>query len=384
MNSFTIHRVTHFAFPEVIGGIQVYCHELSELQAKRGYNIELLTCAYGERHRESLTHLNDSKQYRTMRFGTVWTPWDSAGLRNPVSLSLYNYLIGNDLHLVDAHSHLFWPSVLAVQAAKRKNVPSLITVHGLMAYRGLLINALQTSFVRTAGLWALRNASRVICLTQSEAQEVISLGIPREKVRIIPVGVDTKRFRPSPVEEDIVLWYGRFVTEKGIEYLIGAASLIAKDGLPIDFVLVGDGPLRTHMQALAHSTKARIRFVKPLSADLIPRMLERSMIFVLPSVREGAPRSLLEAMASGKAIVAADTPTVREVLKGAGLLVKPRDPVSLAEAIRKLIKDPDLRTLLGNRARAIALAEYDWQRILPLFDQIYDEVHAETRRSKTE
>jgi colanic acid biosynthesis glycosyl transferase WcaI len=89
-------------------------------------------------------------------------------------------------------------------------------------------------------------------------------------------------------------------------------------------------------------------------------------------------------MASGKAIVAADTPTVREVLKGAGLLVKPRDPVSLAEAIRKLIKDPDLRTLLGNRARAIALAEYDWQRILPLFDQIYDEVHAETRRSKTE
>ena len=276
MNSFTIHRVTHFAFPEVIGGIQVYCHELSELQAKRGYNIELLTCAYGERHRESLTHLNDSKQYRTMRFGTVWTPWDSAGLRNPVSLSLYNYLIGNDLHLVDAHSHLFWPSVLAVQAAKRKNVPSLITVHGLMAYRGLLINALQASFVRTAGLWALRNASRVICLTQSEAQEVISLGIPREKVRIIPVGVDTKRFRPSPVEEDIVLWYGRFVTEKGIEYLIGAASLIAKDGLPIDFVLVGDGPLRTHMQALAHSTKARIRFVKPLSADLIPRMLERS------------------------------------------------------------------------------------------------------------
>ena len=60
-------------------------------------------------------------------------------------------------------------------------------------------------------------------------------------------------------------------------------------------------------------------------------MLERSMIFVLPSIREGAPRSLLEAMASGKAIVAADTPTVREVLKGAGLLVKPRDPVSLAE-----------------------------------------------------
>lgn len=361
----------------MIGGIQVYCHELSELQAERGYDIELLTCEYDHRHGMSVNPQDDSLKYRTLRFETVWTPWDLVGLRNPVSPGLYRYLIQQDLHLVDAHSHLFWPSILAVQAAKRKNVPTLITVHGLIAYRSLWINALQTSFVRTAGFWALRNASRVICLTQSEAQEVISLGISREKVRIIPVGVDTEKFHPSAAEGDTVLWYGRFVAEKGVEYLIEAASLLAKDELTVDFVLVGDGPLRTHMQTLAQSAKARVRFVNPLSADLIPQMLERSMIFVLPSIREGAPRSLLEAMASGKAIVAADTPTVREVLRGAGLLVKPRDPVSLAEAIRKLVKDPDLRAVLGKRARAIALAEYNWQRILPLLDQVYDEVHAE-------
>jgi glycosyltransferase involved in cell wall biosynthesis len=66
-----------------------------------------------------------------------------------------------------------------------------------------------------------------------------------------------------------------------------------------------------------------------------------------------------------------------EVLRSARLLVKPRDPVSLAETIRKLIKNPDLRAVLGKKPSAIALAEYNWQRILPLLDQDYDEAHAE-------
>jgi glycosyltransferase involved in cell wall biosynthesis len=246
-----------------------------------------------------------------------------------------------------------------------------------MAHRTKLVNILQKSFIESVGIWVLRNSSRVICLTQAEAAEVNQLGIPRRRITVIPSGVDTKKFAPSATEGNYVLWLGRFVPEKGIECLIEAASILAKRGLDVDFLLVGSGPLKRRLQESAKMTGgARIRFADSIPYSLVPNVMKACMVFVLPSIREGFPRTLLEAMSSGKPVIATNTPTLREIVGGCGILVQPRDAKSLADAIAKLATEPHYRKALGESARARVLDEYDWRHVLEKLDSVYEEVVA--------
>jgi glycosyltransferase involved in cell wall biosynthesis len=304
----------------------------------------------------------------------------AAGLFGTLALSPCSYLTRCDQDLIDAHSHLFFSSAIAVRAAKKRRIPVLTTVHGLTAYRSKLVNALQRCYIESVGVWTLRNSSRVVCLTQAEATEVAKLGVSKQKIRVIPVGVDTAKFQPSTTEGNYILWLGRFVPEKGVEYLVEAVSLLLKRGFPVDVLLVGSGPLRNSLQQLAKAKcSTRIKFAESIPSDHVPNLIRRCMIFVLPSIREGFPRTLVEAMACGKPIVAADTPTLREALSGCGVLVEPRDSKSLADAIMRLISEPGTRRALGERARAMALARYDWSQVLKKLNAVYEEILSEPR-----
>lgn len=354
----------------------MYCHELSGLQTKQGHEVEVLACKLDGQPGPTAP----LAAYRTLRFRTLWTPWDAVGLRNPIPLSLYDYLTHSDQDLIDAHSHLFLSSAIAVRAAKKRRIPVLTTVHGLTAYRGKLVNAIQRCYIESVGVWTLRNSSRVVCLTQAEATEVAELGVSKQKIRVIPVGVDTAEFGPTTTEGKYILWLGRFVPEKGVEYLVEAVSLLLKRGFPVDVLLVGSGPLRNSLQQLAKvKCSGRIRFAESICSDHVQNLMSQCMIFVLPSIREGFPRTLVEAMACGKPIVATNTPTLREALSGCGVLVEPRDPKSLADAIMRLINEPITRRAFGEKARAMALAKYDWSHVLEKLNAVYEEILAEPR-----
>jgi glycosyltransferase involved in cell wall biosynthesis len=121
---------------------------------------------------------------------------------------------------------------------------------------------------------------------------------------------------------------------------------------------------------------ARIRFADSIPYSLVPNVMKACMVFVLPSIREGFPRTLLEAMSSGKPVIATNTPTLREIVGGCGILVQPRDAKSLADAIAKLTTEPHYRKALGESARARVLDEYDWRHVLEKLDSVYEEVVA--------
>jgi glycosyltransferase involved in cell wall biosynthesis len=282
--------------------------------------------------------------------------------------------------LIDTHSPLFFSSAIAVKAAKRRRIPVLTTVHGVMAYRSKLVNTLQKCFMESVGIWTLCNSSRVVCLTQAEAAEIAELGVSKQKIRVVPVGVDTAKFVPSATEGNYILWLGRFVPEKGVEYLIEAISLLLKRGFPVDVLLVGSGPLRNDLQLLAKAKGCtRLTFAESILLDHVPNLIKQCMIFVLPSIREGFPRTLVEARASGKPIVATNTSTLREVLGDCAILVEPRDSKSLADAIMRLINEPGTRKVLGEKARAMALAKYDWSHVLDKLNSVYAEILADPR-----
>lgn len=115
---------------------------------------------------------------------------------------------------------------------------------------------------------------------------------------------------------------------------------------------------------------------KHAGAEVIPEIRRRASVFVLPSLSEGLPRALLEAMSCGKPVVASDIPGVRSVVKhqSNGLLVPPANPQALAEAITVLLRNRDMREKFGRAARRVVLGRYNWEVLMKKLDVIYHEV----------
>ena len=200
-------------------------------------------------------------------------------------------------------------------------------------------------------------------------------------IEVLPNGVDRSRFRPGlprlPRYADAlptILFVGRFDPRKGVPELIKACAILAREGIPFRLVLVGDGALRGTIGRLAGGAlRGRVHFEGQVSHDALPQYYASADIFCSPArCGESFGLVLLEAMASGVAVVTTDLPGHRSVLTPGveGIAVPPRDPVSLAGALRELILDPDKRERLGahgiERARA-----FGWEPIVDRLESIY-------------
>jgi len=189
---------------------------------------------------------------------------------------------------------------------------------------------------------------------------------------ILGSGVDISRYRPQPLRSSAALMKvvlaSRLLWDKGIGEYIEAARLLREEGLAVEFLLAGSpdpgNPASVSPRQVAKWEKdGAITYLGHVSD--MPRLLSEIDVAVLPSYREGAPRSLLEAAACALPIVTTDVPGCREVVEHGlnGLLVPARDAVGLADAIRYLYENPAERLRMGQAGRVKALAHFD-QRIV--------------------
>ena len=199
-----------------------------------------------------------------------------------------------------------------------------------------------------------------------------SLHIPRDRVSLIRgAGVDVTHFVPEPqvAPSVVVTLVARMLRNKGIVEFCGAARILESRGLQARFLLVGDpDPLNpTSLSA------AELRVLTENSSlewlgriDDIRGVWLMSDISVLPSYREGLPLSLLESAAMGKPIITTDVPGCREVVENGinGFLVPPKDPLALADAIEKLVLNPELREQFGRASRERAVKEFSSERVI--------------------
>ena len=371
MNGLSICRVTHALYPDVIGGHAVFCNELSTRQADLEHTIQVFTARRDDLPRNQLV----KNGYRIMRLNSVWMPWDSLGMQNPFTPSLYGAVRSLDCDLVDAHSQLFWMTALAVKAATDAGKPVITTVHGILALRDWLSNLSQKLYLSSVGAWVLRNSSRVICLTNSDAQEVARLGAKTKNIRVIPVAVDPEEFRSQGMKRETIVWAGRLVPEKGLETLLEAISILHRKK-PISLTIVGDGPLRNKLTGLAHTLGIShlVSFRFKLTRSEVARLLQESQIFVLPSIKEGLPMVLLEAMASGNAVIASRIPSITEVLGDDGLYFTSGAPDELADVLYQAAGDKSLLQRKGQRSRDIVKERFCWKVVLPLLENVYRDV----------
>jgi L-malate glycosyltransferase len=210
-------------------------------------------------------------------------------------------------------------------------------------------------------------------------------GLPEDRIRIITNGLDLARFgggdgagfrraQEVPAGATIIGSAGRLVTQKGFEVLIAALARVKAEGLAPIALIAGEGPER---ERLAASNEVRLLG----RIDDIPSFLAALDLFVFPSRQEGRSNALAEAMAAGRAIIATNIPGNDELIvhEKTGFLVPPDDPVALAAAISRLLRDPALAARLGANARAWAEEHLDDRKVIVSLEQYLTGLVAEAR-----
>lgn len=218
-----------------------------------------------------------------------------------------------------------------------------------------------------------RPGTRVIFQNPDDRREFLDQKLidPKAAVLIKGSGVDTVQFDVQPEREGVplIVLPSRMLWDKGVGEFVKAARSLRAQGIEARFALVGDSdpgnPTAIPETRLrAWQDKGEVEWWGH-RGDM-PAVLAQAHIVCLPSYREGLPKSLIEAAACGRAIVACDVPGCREIARHNenALLVPPRDPVALAEALRKLIADPQLRQRMGQRGRSMVEAEFSLERVV--------------------
>ncbi len=209
---------------------------------------------------------------------------------------------------------------------------------------------------------------------------------PERAVLIRGSGVDMAEFQPQPEADGppVVLYAGRLLWSKGVGEFVEAARLLRAAGVNARFAIVGYGepgsPANVPPAMLAAWGAAGAVELWGRRSDM-PQVYAQAHIVCLPSYREGIPRVLIEAGACGRAVVAADVPGSRDIVRDGenGLLVPPRDAPALAAALRRLIEDGALRRRLGARGREIAHAEYAFEQVAAATLAVYARLLAAAR-----
>jgi glycosyltransferase involved in cell wall biosynthesis len=320
-------------------------------------------------------------------------PWRRGGM-NPVSvLALIARVrdVYRGIAPALVHQVALEPTVFGSLAAAGLRMPRINALAGLgFAFTSQTRSAGLTRAVLVRLLKVLLDRPHTTVLVQNpDDRDVMrSLGIAADRIRVIPgSGVDTVRLQPLPEPEGAITaaFVGRLLDDKGIRTLVAAHQLLNRRGRRIRLLVAGlpDPANPTSVPAAELDEWKRQPGLHLLGhvAD-VSKVWAEAHIAVLPSRREGLPKSLLEAAACGRPIVATDVPGCREIARQDvnALLVPPDDAVALADAIERMAGDSDLRRALGNQGRLLVEQEFSEQRIGEQVVALYDRV---TGRAKS-
>lgn len=262
------------------------------------------------------------------------------------------------------------PVVYGGLASRLAGVPNrcfLITGLGyafsLTSWKTRLLNQVVARLYR----WALVNAKVVFFQNRDDLAEFEQrrlLDRVRQSIVVNGSGVDTRAFQPAPLpNRPVFLLIGRLLRAKGIYDYAAAAATVKRAHPQARFHLVGW--LESGADSIDESDLERWQhdglIEYPGSTQDVRPFIEAARVYVLPSYREGTPRTVLEAMAMGRPIITTDTPGCREtVVDGVnGYLVPVRDSEALSKAMLKLINNPELAAEMGRQSRDIACTRYD-------------------------
>jgi glycosyltransferase involved in cell wall biosynthesis len=292
------------------------------------------------------------------------------------------------VHTINDHST---NGGVACIAARATNRPFVYTVQGPGTITGnRLVDSVSQLYTMTAGYWCAREAGKVILLSRSLIPTAEKMKVERDRITVVPSGIDSEHFnRGNPeikekasalkeelgITDEIVLGYtGRLFPAKGLTYLFSALKRIEKKHPDVLLLLVGDGAQRNQLEMLAKNSKIRTIFAG-WQRNVAP-YYSLMDIFVLPSLFEGLPNVLLEAMAMNLPLVATSVGGNPDVVQDGknGFLIPARDDLRLASALERLVNDNDLRLQMGAFSRRKVEEQHQWDKAAMNVERVYREI----------
>lgn len=360
----------------------------------------------------------------TKQINTTVYSGTKAGFKTPTSINRINFIPAfstNRLYPIDnwlfnktiarhtkdiiadvyeSHTVSGYQFIKILRNQKRKE-PFIQTIHGVLADEYL--QAAKTRYLSLQAkianlvMWRLsklekqaaKKANLIITISNYTKNKIIELySIKKEKIRIVPNGVDLQKFKPLDNQIKIknqfgvknrpcLLFVGRLIPRKGLSFLVQAAKQIIKKENQTIFLIVGEGPQKN--QLISDLKRNRLLknfiFLGDVKEKNLPLIYNCADIFVFPSIQEAQGIALLEAQATSKPVVSFNTGGISETVldQETGILIDP-DSNKLAITILKLLKNKELREKMGKKGREFVSENFTWNKCSKTLLEIYKEV----------
>ena len=350
-----------------------------------GYQISVLTSQLGN---ETERRIDGIEVFHYPAYHVA----ERVGLPVPIpkfnALDVYEKVI-RESDLVHAHGHPYLSSYVACRMAKKWRKPFILTQHNTFIDFGSWLNFVEHVNDFTLGKKVLKASSKVIVVSKKTMEYVLRLGADKFKTLLLYNGVDTDRFHPMNKQESrgkldlpkngfLILTVRRLVYKNGLDTLIDAALPVIRDNPDILFVIVGKGPdanlIKKHTKRLGINNN--VIFTGFVSDEKLPLYYSSADLFVLPSRSgEGFPLTVLESMASGLPVIATNTGGIPEAIRNTvnGILIPPKKPKALADAILKLFSSKETLRKMGSAARNTVKEIFTWEKSVHQLKDVYDE-----------
>jgi glycosyltransferase involved in cell wall biosynthesis len=290
------------------------------------------------------------------------------------------------------HSHGYKSNLYALAASLGTNLPKVTTCHNWLG------DDPKMKFYARLDKFFLNQFDRVIGVSDTVTQDILTHNISPNKVLTIYNGINVDSFTSQKKPDTdairkelginnkcrVIGTVGRLSEEKGHSYLLKAAETVLQEYPKVVFLIVGDGPLRQHLEdrssqlteIYASTTCAKGAFIFAGVRKDMPAIYSLMDVFVLPSLTEGLPMVLLEAMASKKPVVATSVGAVPNVIEDghSGLLVRPGDVNDLSQAIKHLLAHPEKASQLAEHARQKVKEQFSSQKMAQRYVGVYQNV----------
>ena len=351
-------------FPPHVGGVGVHIHTLSKKLVSEGHEVYVITYPHKDLKDIDGIHVIGTKGLnipgiRGMMF------------KRNAKKELEKLVKKEDIDIIHGH-YLFPAGAAAVEVGNKYNIKTYVTAHGSDMFE-LYKNQ---SFMRPIIKKTLKNADGIFAVSNALKHELIAtevVGIA-DKTKISWNSVDINKFSSKPndsfkrehnlTDKPIVLFVGNLIKRKNVESLLEAKKLSNADYY---LVIVGDGPLFKDLNKKVRDENIEDVIFTGSRSD-VENIIPSCDVLVLPSFSESFGLVLIEALACGKPVIGSNVGGISEIInRDVGLLVNPNDAKSISNAIDKVIKDDNLRTILSMNARNRAM---DFSEVTIPYDEV--------------
>jgi len=373
-----ILMLTDYFFPHISGGVEKVVLELSKNLVNSGYEVCVLTL--------NTTNSEQDEKIQGIRVVRV-KAYDLTklfGLQSAFSISLFFHAkkLIKEFHpdIIHLHNRFFFTTFIGIFLRKHFQLPTLVTLHtGPIDYiggiKGYFIKKLEKFMIRLIN----NNSSLVTAVGKTVKDNAIRLGITSNKCRIISNGVNISHFKVLRSNEKKplkIIFIGRLISNKGPQILVESAKTIIKKFSDIQFLIVGDGPLRRSLEQYCEKNNLST-YIKFLGQkEDIREILKEGDLYVRPSYADGFPLGVLEAMAAELPVLAAKNSGTMEIIQHGktGYLVNPGNVEELSQGIYEMLMNPSYMKKVAKNGLQFVKSKYDWANICTEYKKCYEEI----------